>query len=170
MSLAQTAPACAILRRRSQLSGLRPDSRRRLGMTATYLGSGDPGRRRTDYFPVWLKKLADDVTLEASAMEGAAEGTEAVRAIILGVKDFYPYQDLSFYGDYGDDGFIEEYTTEINGQPLGVMGVISRNAAGETQHIVVNHRPRSSLLVLARLMGEKLAGTPYAKYFITDEA
>ena len=42
-------------------------------MTATYLGSGDPARQRTDYLPVWLKNLADDVTLEASAMEGAVE-------------------------------------------------------------------------------------------------
>ena len=40
-------------------------------MTATYLGSGDPARRRTDYFPVWLNDLADDVTLEASAINGA---------------------------------------------------------------------------------------------------
>jgi hypothetical protein len=138
-------------------------------MTATYFGSGDPARRRTDYFPVWLKSLAGDVTLEASAMEGAAEGPEAVRAIILAVKDFYPYQDLSFYGDYDDDGFIEEYATELDGRPLGVMGVISRNASGETQHIVINHRPRSSVVLLARLMGEKLAGTPYAKYFVADE-
>ena len=47
-------------------------------MTATYLGSGDPARRRTDYFPVWLNDL-DDVTLEASAINGAAQGPEAVR-------------------------------------------------------------------------------------------
>ncbi len=40
-------------------------------MTATYLGSGDPARRRTDYYPAWLDNLADDVTLEASAMDGS---------------------------------------------------------------------------------------------------
>ena len=40
----------------------------------TYMGSGDPARRRTDYYPAWLDKLADDVTLEASAMNGAAQG------------------------------------------------------------------------------------------------
>jgi hypothetical protein len=126
----------------------------------TYMGSGDPARRRTDYYPAWLDKLADDVTLEASAMNGAAQGAEAVRAIVLGVKSLYDHQELSFYGDYDDNGFIEEYTTQVRGEPLGVIGVITRNPAGDTQHIVVNHRPRSSLLLLARSLGDKFAGTP----------
>ena len=99
-------------------------------MTATYLGSGDPARRRTDYFPVWLNDLADDVTLEASAINGAAQGPEAVRSIILAVKSLYEYQDINFTGDYGDKYFIEDYTTQIQGKPFGVMGVITRNAEG----------------------------------------
>ena len=136
----------------------------------TYMGSGDPARRRNDYYPAWLDELADDVTLEASAMNGAAQGAKAVRAIVLGVKSLYDYQELSFYGNYDDNGFIEEYTTQVRGEPLGVVGVITRNAAGETQHIVVNHRPRSSVLLLARLLGEKFAGTPYAKYFVASES
>ena len=135
-------------------------------MTATYLGSGDPARRRTDYFPVWLNDLADDVTLEASAINGAAQGPEAVRAIILAVKSLYEYQDINFTGDY-DDGryFIEDYTTQIQGKPFGVMGVITRNDQGQTQRIVVNQRPRDTLLLVARLLAEKFAGTPIAEYF-----
>ena len=136
----------------------------------TYMGSGDPARRRNDYYPVWLDKLADDVTLEASAMNGAAQGAEAVRSIVVTVKGLYEYQELNFAGDYGDSGFLEDYTTHVRGEPLGVVGVISRNAAGETQHIVVNHRPRSSLLLLSRLLGEKFVGTPYAKYFVAKES
>ncbi|HEY1654809.1 MAG TPA: hypothetical protein VGF86_06845 [Candidatus Tumulicola sp.] len=31
---------------------------------------------------------------------------------------------------------------------------VSRNADGKTQHLVVNHRPRSSVLLFARLMGD----------------
>jgi len=131
----------------------------------TYAGSGDPALHRTDYYPVWLDNLADDVTLEASAMDGAAQGPDAVRSIILAVKSLYPYQEIDYAGPYGDNDFIEVYTTEIGGEPLGVAGVITRNDAGQTQHIVVNHRPRSSVLLLSRLMGDKLAGTPYATYF-----
>jgi hypothetical protein len=135
-------------------------------MTATYLGSGDPARRRTDYYPVWLDHLADDVTLEASAINGAAQGPEAIRSIILAVKSLYAYQDINFTGDYGDGKyFIEDYTTQIHGQPFGVMGVITRNADGQTQHIVVNQRPRDTVLLVARTLAEKFAGTPNARFF-----
>ena len=137
---------------------------------ATYLGTGDPARQRNDYYPKWLDDLADDVTLEASAMNGAAEGADAVRSIILAVKSLYEYQDINFAGDYGPSGFIEDYTTRVHGEPFGVIGVVTRNRAGQTQHIVVNQRPRSSLLLVSRLLGEKFAGTPLAGYFLTADA
>ena len=63
-------------------------------------------------------------------------------------------------------GATGDHTTVIGGEPIGIVGLVYRGA-GESQHIVVNHRPRSSLLLLSRLMGEKLAGPPYAKYFLT---
>jgi hypothetical protein len=34
----------------------------------------------------------------------------------------------------------------------------------------VNHRPRNSVLLFARLMGKKYAGSPLAKYFITSDS
>jgi hypothetical protein len=33
---------------------------------------------------------------------------------------------------------------------------------------VVNHRPRSSVLLFARLMGKQFAGTPLAELFISN--
>jgi hypothetical protein len=139
-------------------------------MTATYLGSGDPTRERNDYYPAWLDNLADDVTLEASAIDGAVEGPEDVRSVVLAVKSLYPYQDINFTGDYGDRYFVEDYTTQIDGEPFGVMGVITRNASGQTQHIVVNQRPRSTLLLVSRLLREKFAGTPLGKLFLASES
>jgi hypothetical protein len=109
-----------------------------------YMGSGDPARRRTDYYPEWLDDLADDVTCEAAAMEGAAQGAEAVREIVVTAKTLYEYQEFNFAGPYGDNGFLEDYTTQVHGQPTGVVVTVTRNAARQTQHIVVNHRPRSS--------------------------
>jgi hypothetical protein len=131
----------------------------------TYLGSGDPVRRRTDYHPVWLNDLAGDVTCEAAAMNGAAQGPEAVREIVVTAKTLYEYQDINYAGPYGGNAFLEDYATRIHGQPTGVIVTVTRNAAGQGQHIVVNHRPRSSVLLVARLMGDKFAGTPYAGLF-----
>jgi hypothetical protein len=139
-------------------------------MTATHLGSGDLARRRNDYYPAWLDNLAPDVTLEASAIDGAAEGADDVRSIVLAVKSLYEYQDINFTGDYGDRYFVEDYTTQIHGEPFGVMGVITRNTDGQTQHIVVNQRPRSTLLLVSRLLRDKFADTPLARFFLSTES
>jgi hypothetical protein len=124
----------------------------------------EPGK---PYYPWWLDNLAEDVTGQGAFMEGVAHGAEAVRSIVLAARRIYERQEFSFTGDYGDNGFIEEYTTPIQGKPTFVVVTVKRNAAGKAQHIVVNHRPRSSVLLLARLMGEKFAGTPLAHLFIS---
>lgn len=137
--------------------------------TPTYMGSGDPARRQP-YYPLWLDKLADDVTGEGAFIEGAAQGAEAVRSIVTYARTVYEYQEFNFTGDYGDNGWLEDYTTHFQGQPAGVVVTVTRNAAGQTQHLVVNHRPRSSMLLVSRLLGEKFAGTPLAKHFLAPES
>ena len=137
----------------------------------TYLGGGDPDPRFTDYYPAWLDNLAADVTIEGSLLDGAAQGTEAVRAIVVGIRTLYgDSQEFTFAGPWGDNGWLEVYTAEVRGEPLGCVVLITRNAAGQTQHVAANYRPRSSLLLLSRLVGEKLAGTAYAKYFLPSES
>ena len=65
----------------------------------------------------------------------------------------------------GDNGFLELYTTDVRGVPTRVVVVVTFNDAGQTQQIVVNHRPRSALLSFSRVMLEKFAGTPLAKHW-----
>jgi hypothetical protein len=77
---------------------------------------------------------------------------------------------FNFAGSYGDNGFLEDYTAQVRGEPIGCVALVTRNAAGQTQHIAANYRPRSSLLLLSDLVGEKLTGTPYAKYFLAGES
>jgi hypothetical protein len=123
----------------------------------TYMGQ--------DYYPEWLDNLADDVTLEAPAMDGIAEGADVARAIVVAARELYENQQFSYAGPCGDNGFLEDYTTEVRGQQMSVIVLVTRNAAGQTQRIVVNHRPRSALLSFSRLMLEKFAGTPLAKHW-----
>ncbi len=131
----------------------------------TYLGSGDPARRRTDYYPEWLDNLADDVTLEGSVLNGVVSGAEAVRTLLAYARTLYDYQEFNFAGPYGDNGFLEDYTARVHGEPIGSVVTVSRDAAGQTRHIVVNHRPLDSLLLFSRLMAEKFAGTPYGELY-----
>ena len=134
--------------------------------TPTYMGVGDPATRFTDYYPAWLDSLADDVTIEGSLLDGAALGPEAVRTIVVAIRDLYEHQEFNFAGAYGDNRFLEDYIAQVRGEPLGCAVLVTRNAAGQTQHIAANYRPRSSLLLMSGLLREKLAGTPYAKYFL----
>jgi hypothetical protein len=136
----------------------------------TYLRSGDPARNLTDYYPSWLNNLADDVTIEGSAMDGAAHGPEAVRTILVAIRTRYEYQEFNFVGPVGDNGILEDYTAQVHGEPISCVVLVTRNAAGQTQHIVANYRPRSSLLLLSRLVGEKLAETPYGEHFAATES
>jgi len=132
--------------------------------------SGDPEAQLTDYYPAWLDNLADDVTLEGSAMDGFVQGPEAVRAVLVSIRGLYDYQTFNFAGPYGENDWLEDYTAGVSGEPIGNVTVVKRNSAGQAQHIVGNYRPRSTLLLLSRLVGEKLAGTPYAEHFLASES
>jgi hypothetical protein len=131
----------------------------------TYMETGgDPGL--ADYYPAWLDNLADDVTLEGSAMDGFAQGAEAVRRIVVAIRSVYDYQAFHFAGPCGENGWIEDYTAGVRGEPIGNVTLVAFNDAGQAQHIVGNYRPRSTTQLLSRLLGEKLAGTPYAEHFL----
>jgi hypothetical protein len=117
------------------------------------------------YYPLWLDNLADDVTLEAAAMDGAAHGADDVRAILVGAREMYEQQEFNYAGPCGEGAFIEDYSSFVRGVPTYVVVLVSFNAAGQTQRVVVNHRPRSALLQFSRLMLEKFAGTPHAKHW-----
>jgi hypothetical protein len=64
-----------------------------------------------------------------------------------------------------ENGFIEDYTSRVQGQPIGSVVTVTRNAAGQTQSVVVSHRPLAAVQLFSRLMGEKFAGTPYGAMY-----
>jgi hypothetical protein len=136
----------------------------------TYLRGGDPAGRFADYFPAWVEKLAGDVTLEGSMLDGALQGPDAIRAVIGAVRDLYDRQDINFAGPFGDNGFIEDYAAEVRGRPLGCLHVVTFNADGQAQHIAAHYRPLNSLMFFSRLLRERFAGTAYAERFLAGEA
>ena len=123
----------------------------------TYMGN--------PYYPLWLDNLADDVSLEAAAMDGVAHGKDDVRAVMVVAREQYENQVFSYAGPCGDYGFVEDYTSEVRGVKTRVVVLVTYNDTGQTQRIVVNHRPRSALLSFSRLMLEKFSGTALAKHW-----
>ena len=132
-------------------------------MTAQYLAHGDPALK--GYYPAWVNNMADDATVEGSMLDGVVQGADAVRSVVLTIRSLYEHQEFKFAGPYGDNGFLEDYVAEVHGEPIGCVVLVSYNAAGQTQHVVASYRPRSSLLLFSRLLGEKFAGTPIAEHF-----
>jgi hypothetical protein len=47
--------------------------------------------------------------------------------------------------------------------------LVTRNAAGQAQHIVANYLPRSTLPLRSRLIGEHFRTTPIGEHFATSE-
>ncbi len=134
----------------------------------TYTQSGiDADGRYSDYYPPWLEDLAEDVTIEGSLLDGAAQGPEAVRTIVGTIRAVYERQEFNFAGPYREHGWIEDYNAQVGGEPIGCAVIVTRDASERTLHVAANYRPRSSVLLLSRLVGEKLAGSPYARYFLT---
>ena len=133
-----------------------------------YLGHGDPALK--DYFPAWVNSIAEDATVEGSMLNGAVQGADAVRSVVLTIRSLYEHQEFKFAGPCGDNGFLEDYVAHVNGEPIGCLVLVSRNAAGQTQHVVASYRPLSSLLLFSRLLREKFAGTPIAEHFAAGES
>ena len=135
---------------------------------AQYLGSGDPALK--NYYPAWLDDMADDATVEGSMLDGVVQGADAVRSVVVTIRSLYDRQEHKFAGPYGDNGFLEDYVAKVNGEPIGCVVLVTRNAAGQTQHVVASYRPLSSLLFFSRLLREKFAGTPIAEHFAASES
>src|SRR6478752_8167964 len=58
------------------------------------------------------------------------------------------------------ESFVEGYTAWVQGQELGNVVLITSNVAGQAQRVVANYRPRDTLLLVSRLVGEHFAGAP----------
>lgn len=132
-----------------------------------YVGTGDPALK--DYFPEWVKNIAPDATVEGSMLNGAVQGAEAVRSIVLTIRSCYEDQVFKFAGPVGDYGFLEHYIAKVNGEPIGCVVLVISNASGQTQHVVASYRPFDSVVRFARLLREKFAGTPIAESFGNTE-
>ena len=86
-------------------------------------------------------------------LDGAVQGADAVHALVGGARSLYDRQDFNFAGPWGDNGFIEDYTVEVHGRPLGAVHLITFNPGGQAQHIAANYRPLGSVMFFSRLLG-----------------
>ena len=137
--------------------------------TPTYLGGGDPAGRFSDYYPAWVDNLADDVTIEGSLLDGAAEGAEAARTIVVTIRTLYDHQEFNFAGPYGDNGWLEDYTAQVQGEPIGCVVLVAQRRRADPTHC--GELPATQLAAAPVPPGGREARRPpYAKYFVASES
>ena len=138
---------------------------------ATYLGRDNPEPRFIGYYPAWLDQLAEDATLEGSMIDGAVQGSEGIRAVVLAIRSLYDgSQEFNFAGPYGDaNGWLEDYVARVAGDPIACVVLVKRNDRGQAQHVTASYRPRTSVMHFAQRLREHFAGTSLAGYFGPEE-
>jgi hypothetical protein len=112
-----------------------------------------------DYYPHWLDNLADDVILQGAVFNGEVRGAEQVGKMLSFARSLYAFQDFRFYGPHGEL-FLEDYRSTIRGTEAYRAGgveiynfvVVYFNEAGETSHLVMNHRPQAAALLFSSLL------------------
>jgi hypothetical protein len=106
--------------------------------------------------PLWLATLADNATLEATVLKRPVEGRADILAVIRHAISLYEFQQHSYKGVVGDGLYVESYRSQIQGVPIETVVVAHLNEQGETDSVVINHRPLDAMLLFSKLMGERV--------------
>jgi hypothetical protein len=109
-----------------------------------------------DGWPLWLAKLAENATLEATVLKRPIEGRADILAVIQHAVSLYEFQKHSYKGMIGDDLYMESYRSQIQGVPIETVVVAHLNERSETDSVVINHRPLDAMLLFSRLMWERV--------------
>jgi hypothetical protein len=106
--------------------------------------------------PRWLTKLAENATLEATVLKRPIEGRADILSVIKHAVSLYEFQHHSYKGEIGDGLYMESYRAQIQGVPVETLLVAHLNEAGETDSVVINHRPLGAAMLFSRLMWERV--------------
>lgn len=106
--------------------------------------------------PLWLAKLAENATLEATVLKRPVEGRADILSVIRHAVTLYEFQHHSYKGELGNGLYMESYRSQIQGVPIETLLVAHLNERGEADSIVINHRPLNAALLFSNLLWERV--------------
>ena len=106
--------------------------------------------------PLWLARLAENATLEATVLKRPIEGRADILSVIKHAVSLYEFQHHSYKGEVGNGLYMESYRSQIQSVPIETVVVAHMNEQGETGSVVINHRPLNAALLFSKLMGERV--------------
>ncbi|SIT47629.1 conserved hypothetical protein [Paraburkholderia piptadeniae] len=106
--------------------------------------------------PLWLANLAENATLEATVLKRPIEGRADILSVIKHAVSLYEFQHHSYKGEIGNGLYMESYRSQIQGVPIETVVVAHMNERGETDSVIINHRPLGAALLFSKLMWERV--------------
>jgi hypothetical protein len=106
--------------------------------------------------PLWLARLAENATLEATVLKRPIEGRADILAVIRHAVSLYEFQQHSYKGVIGEGLYMESYRSQIQGLPIETLLMAHLNEKGEADSVVINHRPLEAALLFSKLVRERV--------------
>jgi len=106
--------------------------------------------------PLWLARLAQNATLEATVLKRPVEGRADILSVIKHAVSLYEFQHHSYKGEVGNGLYMESYRSRIQGVPIETLLVAHMNEAGEADSVVISHRPLDAAMLFSKLMRERV--------------
>jgi hypothetical protein len=106
--------------------------------------------------PLWLARLAEHATLEATVLKRPVQGRADILSVIKHAVSLYEFQHHSYKGEIGNGLYMESYRSQIQGVPIETIVMAHLNENGEADSVVINHRPLEAALLFSQLMGERV--------------
>jgi hypothetical protein len=106
--------------------------------------------------PLWLARLAEDATLEATVLKRPVHGRADILSVIRHAVSLYEFQHHSYKGEVGNGLYMESYRSQIQGVPIETLVMAHLNDKGEADSVIINHRPLEAVLLFSKLMWERV--------------
>ena len=106
--------------------------------------------------PLWLTSLAENATLEATVLKRPIEGRADILSVLKHAISLYEFQHHRYKGVMEDGLYMESYRSRIQGVPIETVVVAHMNEQGETDAVVINHRPLNAALLFSKRMWERV--------------
>jgi len=60
-------------------------------------------------------------------LNGILRGADDVGTVLAYARTLYEYQDFTYIGAYGENGFVDDYASKVRGGPTANIAVVYRN-------------------------------------------
>ncbi len=111
--------------------------------------------------------FTEDVVLEATALNTPLRGRSTIEIVMEAASRIYESLVFTHDAAHGTRHYLEWEATAFGGGKLAGVTVLTKNEAGEIEHVAIHHRPLQGALRFSAELGRRLEGLIDRGYFHT---